>query len=71
MSATCCYGWLVVQVQPDLYRRDWRTFTVMLAVSVLAATVSWYLIERPLSRLKDVFPTTRAALRGELRGRVA
>ena len=50
--------WFVAQVAPDLFVKDARTFVVVSALSILAATVSWYAIERPISRLKDKLPTT-------------
>jgi peptidoglycan/LPS O-acetylase OafA/YrhL len=50
--------WLVVQVVPELFVTDPRTFVVISALSILLATVSWYAIEEPISRLKDKLPTT-------------
>jgi peptidoglycan/LPS O-acetylase OafA/YrhL len=48
--------WLVTQYFPELFERGPRTFAVMSAVTIMAATLSWYLVEQPLSRLKDRFP---------------
>lgn len=50
--------WLVVQVMPELFTKDLRTFVVMSAITIVVATLSWYLIEEPISRLKDRLPTS-------------
>ena len=49
--------WLVSRVLPQLFEKSLRTFLVMSAITALFATVSWYLIERPIGRLKHRFPT--------------
>ena len=50
--------WLVVQLVPDLFVRGMRTFVVMSAITIVVATLSWYLIEEPISKLKDRVPTS-------------
>lgn len=50
--------WLVVQVAPDLYQRDFRTFLVISVITVLIAIISWHFVERPIEKLKKHFPTT-------------
>ncbi|MDC0659165.1 acyltransferase [Leisingera sp. SS27] len=41
----------------SLYERGPRTFVIMSAASLLAASVSWYCMERPIAALKEKFPT--------------
>jgi peptidoglycan/LPS O-acetylase OafA/YrhL len=55
--------WLVVQVFPDLFDKGPRTFLVISLLTMLVATASWYLIEQPISKLKDRFPTGASAKR--------
>lgn len=50
--------WLVAEVVPDAFHKSAGTFVALSALSILAATMSWYLIEEPISRMKDRFPTT-------------
>lgn len=50
--------WLVAQVFPESFEKGIGTFLLLSGLSVIAATVSWYLIEEPVSRLKSRFPTT-------------
>lgn len=50
--------WYVISIiYPPLFAKGWSTFAVMSAMTVLAATLSWYLLEEPVSRLKSRFPT--------------
>lgn len=49
--------WLVAEHYPSLYQKGPRTLVIMGALSLLAATLSWYGMERPLARLKRHFPT--------------
>lgn len=53
--------WLLSQVVPDVFHKNLGTFVLLSALSIVAATASWYLIEEPISRLKHRFPTTTAA----------
>ncbi|WP_136646339.1 acyltransferase [Tabrizicola sp. YIM 78059] len=59
--------WAVGEAFPDLYQRDLRTFLVITLLTMVAATLSWYLIEEPISRLKRHFPTStpNRAVRGD------
>lgn len=49
--------WLVAERSPALYKTGPQTFFIMGALSLLAATLSWYVLEEPLARLKRHFPT--------------
>lgn len=48
--------WMVVEHSSLEYDRGAGTFTLMLIVSAGVATLSWELVEKPLSRLKRHFP---------------
>ncbi len=50
--------WLFVQVFPQYFVSGPKTFLVMSILTVIAATISWYLLEEPLSRLKFRIPTS-------------
>ncbi len=49
--------WLVAQWFPALWDTGPMTFAILTAISLLAATLSWYVLEQPISRLKQHFPT--------------
>lgn len=49
--------WLVVQTYPELFHKNFTTFVVLSGLTIIAATISWYLIEDPIARLKRFFPT--------------
>ncbi|WP_103257108.1 acyltransferase family protein [Tabrizicola aquatica] len=49
--------WAVGETFPHLYQPNFQTFLIITALTVVAATLSWYLIEEPISRLKRHFPT--------------
>lgn len=54
-------AWYVVgEFYPAIYEKGPFTFGIMTAVTVGFATVSWYLIEAPIGRLKRYFPVRRA-----------
>ena len=58
-------AWYVVgEFYPAIYAKGPFTFVVMTAVTVGVATVSWYLIEAPIGRLKRYFPVRRAETDG-------
>ena len=61
--------WLAAQVVPDAFHKSAGTFVGLSAPSIVAATLSWYLIEEPVSRLKDRFPTTTAKSPALAKGR--
>jgi peptidoglycan/LPS O-acetylase OafA/YrhL len=48
--------YLVGQFYSDIFVKGPLTFFVLSALTIGFATVSWYLIEEPVSRLKKVFP---------------
>ena len=50
--------WLFGERNPAFYQAGPLTFVVLSTASVLAATVSWFAIEEPISRLKRYFPTS-------------
>ena len=50
--------WAVGENFPDLYQRGALTFAVVTSLTLGIATLSWYLIEEPIARLKDRFPTS-------------
>jgi peptidoglycan/LPS O-acetylase OafA/YrhL len=52
--------WAMGQIGSPLYDTGPLPFFAMTALSLLAATLSWYLIEEPISRLKQRFPTVRS-----------
>lgn len=52
--------YLVVQIYPALFVKGPLTFFVLSALTIVFATVSWYLIEEPVSRLKKLFPVRSA-----------
>jgi peptidoglycan/LPS O-acetylase OafA/YrhL len=49
--------WTLAKAFPDLYQRDARTFLIVTSLTLVAATLSWYLFEEPIARLKSRFPT--------------
>jgi peptidoglycan/LPS O-acetylase OafA/YrhL len=51
--------YVVVQVYPPLFTKGPLIFAVLSAVTIAVATVSWYVMEEPIGRLKDAFPVRR------------
>ncbi|MDP3860591.1 MAG: acyltransferase [Phaeovulum sp.] len=49
--------WLVGQYFPAIWAPGPTTFAILSALTLLAATISWYALEQPISRLKRYFPT--------------
>ena len=52
--------YVVVQVYPPLFTKGPLTFAVISTLTIVIATVSWYVMEEPIGRLKDAFPVRRA-----------
>ena len=52
--------YLVAEAFPVFYTKGPLTFAVLSAVTIAVATVSWYVMEAPIGRLKDTFPVRRA-----------
>jgi peptidoglycan/LPS O-acetylase OafA/YrhL len=48
--------WGVSQVYPPMLAQGWAALMIVSVLSVLMATLTWYLIESPISRLKRYFP---------------
>jgi peptidoglycan/LPS O-acetylase OafA/YrhL len=51
--------YLVAEAFPVFYTKGPLTFAVLSAVTIAVATVSWYVMEEPIGRLKDAFPVRR------------
>jgi peptidoglycan/LPS O-acetylase OafA/YrhL len=49
--------WAVGENFADLYQRGPVTFLVVSSLTLVVATLSWYLVEEPISRMKRRFPT--------------
>ncbi|MEZ5885460.1 MAG: acyltransferase [Paracoccaceae bacterium] len=49
--------WVVGTAVPSLYTRGFLPFLIVTVLTMLTATASWYLIERPIARFKSRFPT--------------
>lgn len=52
--------YVVVQAYPALFIKGPLTFAVISALTVAVATLSWYVIEAPISGLKSAFPVRRS-----------
>ncbi len=50
--------WALRRVFPSLSERGLQTFLVVTAVTIFVAIASWFLVEKPVERLKSRFPTT-------------
>lgn len=59
--------WLMMQAGDDFFDFSFTTFLVMSALTIVAAQVSWWLVEAPLARLKARFPVHRAVPSDRLR----
>ncbi len=51
--------WLVGEVYFDIYQKGPLSFVLLSILTGVAATASWFLLERPISRLRTRFPATR------------
>lgn len=49
--------WLLGSLDPSFYSPGAAPFFVISALTIVLATLSWYLLEEPVSQLKDRFPT--------------
>ncbi len=49
--------WLVAQWYPAIWTTGPMTFAILSSITLLAATLSWYVLEQPISLLKLHFPT--------------
>lgn len=52
---------IIVQNYPALFAKGPITFLVMGVITMTFATLSWYLVEKPIGELKQHFPVRRAA----------
>ncbi|MBP9182692.1 MAG: acyltransferase [Fuscovulum sp.] len=53
--------WAVSLVDESIFAHELRTFVVISGLTLIVATLSWYLLEEPISRLKRFFPTATPA----------
>jgi peptidoglycan/LPS O-acetylase OafA/YrhL len=53
--------WMVGELWPEIYAKGPTTFLILTVLTIVVATLSWNLVERPIARLKDLFPTARHA----------
>ena len=63
--------YLVVQLYPALFTKGPQTFFVMTALTIAVATASWYMIEEPISKLKNKFPVHRSNSRNDAMSQAA
>jgi peptidoglycan/LPS O-acetylase OafA/YrhL len=61
--------WLVGEVYVGIYQKGPVSFLVLSLLTSMVATISWYLLERPVSKLRRWFPTT--SIRTTSEGQVA